>query len=82
MIECACGTLSVMPGLDPGIHDQGAAKEIVSLPARKPLMDCRVKPGNDCGGIYPNRALSCGAAKSSCGPTGTMPVGFTWRWLP
>ena len=30
----------------------------------------------------PNLARSCGAAKSSCGPTGTMPVGFTWRWLP
>src|SRR5262249_1177497 len=25
---------------------------------------------------------SCGAIKSSCGPSGTMPVGFTWRWLP
>ena len=34
------------------------------------------------GSAYPNRARSCGAAKSSCGPTGTMPVGFTWRWLP
>ena len=26
---------------------------------------------------YLNLARSCGAAKSSCGPTGTMPVGFT-----
>ena len=26
-------------------------------------------------------ARSCGAAKSSCGPTGTMPVGLTCRWL-
>jgi len=28
-----------------------------------------------------NLARSCGAAKSSCGPTGTMPAGFTCRWL-
>ena len=30
---------------------------------------------------HPNLPRSCGAAKSSCGPTGTMPVGFTRRWL-
>ena len=32
--------------------------------------------------LYANRPRSCGAVKSSSGPIGTMPVGFTWRWLP
>ena len=40
------------------------------------------RPSASCGEVQPNRARSCGAAKSSCGPTGTMPVGFTCRWLP
>ena len=29
-----------------------------------------------------NRSRSCGAVKSSSGPSGTMPVGLTLRWLP
>ena len=29
----------------------------------------------------PSRSRPCGAAKSSAGPTGTMPVGFMPRWL-
>ena len=28
------------------------------------------------------RSRSCGTVKSSSGPSGTMPVGFTLRWLP
>ena len=32
--------------------------------------------------LYANRPRSCGAVKSSSGPIGTMPVGFTCRWLP
>ena len=48
-----------------------------------------VLSGRDAGGTLvrasrdlSNRPRSCGAVKSSCGPIGTMPVGFTWRWLP
>jgi hypothetical protein len=40
--------LFVMPGLDPGIHDEVTKRlPYVSLPATNRLMDCRDKPGND-----------------------------------
>jgi hypothetical protein len=32
--------------------------------------------------FQPKRPRSCGCEKSSTGPIGTMPVGFTLRWLP
>jgi len=39
----------VMPGLDPGIHDE--TQRAIALQESPPLthrvMDCRVKPGND-----------------------------------
>ena len=34
------------------------------------------------GYSFRNRSRSCGAEKSSSGPTGTMPVGLMLRWLP
>src|SRR5262249_37314428 len=37
---------------------------------------------NSAASIQPKRLRSCGALKSITGPIGTMPVGFTWRWLP
>jgi hypothetical protein len=40
-------TLSVMPGLEPGIHDESPESNLVKLDLREGLMDCRVKPGND-----------------------------------
>jgi hypothetical protein len=44
-------SLLVMPGLDPGIHDERPlGKSYASLPLPNRLMDCRVKPGNDGGG--------------------------------
>jgi hypothetical protein len=46
----AAVSLLVMPGLDPGIHEQRPrGKSCVSPPLTDHLMDCRVKPGNDRG---------------------------------
>jgi hypothetical protein len=42
-----CRTLGVMPGLDPGIHDEFLQKPNFRFCFGSSLMDCRVKPGND-----------------------------------
>jgi hypothetical protein len=45
-----CIAFSVMPGLDPDIHDETQPnKTYGSLWLLNGLMDCRVKPGNDGG---------------------------------
>ncbi len=44
-----CHTLGVMPGLDPGIHDEVPHTNPYRAVMRSCLMDCRVKPGNDSG---------------------------------
>jgi hypothetical protein len=36
----------IMPGLDPGIHDEFQPGNGLNCPSIG-LMDCRVKPGND-----------------------------------
>jgi len=36
-----------MPGPDPGIHDNSAARRALRLLPLRCLMDCRAKPGND-----------------------------------
>jgi hypothetical protein len=44
------GITFVMPGLDPGIHDEvPPPRHYVKLHLLVGLMDCRVKPGNDGG---------------------------------
>jgi hypothetical protein len=38
-----------MPGLDPGIHDEVRHMQTLEFFGLRFIMDCRVKPGNDCG---------------------------------
>jgi hypothetical protein len=38
-----------MPGLDPGIHREMQGRTTWLMAQRQPVMDCRVKPGNDDG---------------------------------
>ena len=41
----------VMSGLDPGIYDEPPKQEPYVSGISPPLMDCRVKPGNDAAGV-------------------------------
>jgi hypothetical protein len=41
----------VMRGLDPRIHDETQHGKVLRSSMLHGLMDCRVKPGNDSGGV-------------------------------
>ena len=50
--EGASKTFGVMPGLDPGIHDEALLKKTYERQsAWRVIMDCRVKSGNDGGDL-------------------------------
>jgi hypothetical protein len=47
-----------MRGLDPRIHDESAARNVFMNLLNR-LMDCRVKPGNDRGGVSVTAPVAC-----------------------
>ena len=52
----------VMRGLDPRIHDEMPQFTTLWLLLRHGLMDCRVKPGNDSGGLGARLMTQMGGA--------------------
>ena len=67
----------------PLIRDVAGVATVPGLRARSALRAVALRcAGHECSVQLTNRSRSCGAAKSSSGPSGTMPVGFTLRWLP
>ena len=71
-----------------GLQDQsGAARSSTTgWCAKPPIGDRSSRHSASARNSWPrvqltNRSRSCGAVKSSAGPSGTMPVGFTFRWL-
>src|SRR5438046_899776 len=60
-----------------GVADENLARHAPCSACGGGSLAC---PVASCHGV-PNRPRSWGLRKSSSGPSGTMPVGFTCRWL-